>query len=113
MPWQNAIIFEDVVSGNTVDALTDILTLDTRMVKQVSIGFKNTGAVSCVLRVTSKTKKGGVLSNIEVNDVTLTAGSTLRYFSSKFLAETIISTRSSAAGVPTTYSVEYVYEKTH
>jgi hypothetical protein len=113
MSWQNAIIFEDVLAGSTVDALTDILTLDTRMVKQVSIGVKNTGANSCVLRVTSKTKKGGVLSNIEINDVTLTTGSTLRYFSSKYLAEILLSARSSIAGVPTTYSVEYVYEKTH
>jgi len=107
----NTVIFEENAFGSTVDALTSILDLDARMLKQVTFVIKNTGAASLTLRVVSYNKKGGSIGTTEVNDTTITAGSTLRYFSSKYVAQLIFSVRSTGAGAPTTYSIEYTTSK--
>jgi hypothetical protein len=111
MTWKNAVIFEDSLSGVTVDALTVILTLDTRMVKQLVLTLKNSGGNGLIVRVTTRTKKGGTLNTIEVNDVTIAAGLSFRYLATKFIAETIFSLQSAVAGNSTNYIIEYAYSK--
>jgi hypothetical protein len=111
MGWQNAVIFDDNFVGSTVDALTTVLTLDTRMLKQFVLTLKNTGGNGLIVRITTRSKKGGGLDTIELNDVTIAAGLQFRYLATRFTAETLISLRSALAGNPTNYSVEYTYSK--
>lgn len=98
---------EDQITGTTTDAYATAVSIDTRRVKKLALTIQNTGANSLNVQLLSRTYFGGLIDYTEFTDVTITAGNSLRYFEVNFPAEMIVQVKSTAAGFPTTYQIEY------
>lgn len=98
---------EKSLIGTTTDDYVAIPTI-TAFAKRATVAITNVGGDDLTIKITTTHNVNGTIEFTEVDDVVISAGTNLRYVETILTAKIIVYIKSTVAGVPTGYQIEFI-----